>query len=173
MAASQTLISALQLRPALAEDEPWLFELFAADKRAEFAAFGLPDEQAESIVTMQYRGRAFTYSQQYPEAEDSILLDDHGYPAGRLLVNRAQGCWRIVDIAVTPSQRSKGLATAAIKDCQARSAECGASLELSVSPANPARALYEGLGFRAAGGTALAIEMVWMAKDSSSTKRRM
>jgi ribosomal protein S18 acetylase RimI-like enzyme len=160
----------IRQRPVSAEDETMLLELFAADKRAEFAAFGLPAEQAESLVVLQYRGRAFTYSQRYPEAEDSILLDVDGMPAGRLLVNRAQDCWRIVDIAVLPSHRGKGLATAAIRDCQARGAGCGASLELSVAPANPARMLYERLGFRATSATALAIEMEWKANDSGVAK---
>ena len=152
-----------RLRPTYAEDEALLFELFAADKRAELALVGVPPTQAEMLVAMQYRGREMTYRSQYPDAEDSVILDENGAPAGRLLVHRATDRWRIVDISVLPVLRGKGLGTAALRDYQSRCAECGASLELVVSRVNRARALYERLGFRATREDAFMIQMAWGA----------
>lgn len=168
MITTQQRTELLRLRPTCAGDEALLFELFAADKRAEFAAFGVPAEQAETLVAMQYRGRKMTYSQQHPNAEDSIIFDENGRPVGRLLVDRGTYRWRILDIAVLPAHRGKGLATAALKDCQSRCAERGAILELGVSPASPARALYERLGFRATDGDAVATQMLWSAGGRES-----
>jgi ribosomal protein S18 acetylase RimI-like enzyme len=163
MAALQTLNSAIPPRPALAEDEPLLFALFAAEKRPQLVLAGLPHAQVEMLVGIEYRGREMTYSAQYPEADNSILLTGDGMPAGRLLLDRRPDCWRIVDIAVLAVHRGRGLATAALEECQARCSEVGARLELQVAPANPARRLYERLGFRAIREDAVEVAMVWSA----------
>jgi ribosomal protein S18 acetylase RimI-like enzyme len=151
------------LRPTCAADEALLFELFAADKRAELALFGVPPTQAEMLVAMQYRGREMTYRSQYPHAEDSVILDENGAPVGRLLVDRAMDRWRIVDFSVLPVRRGNGLGTAVLRNCLSRCEECGASLELAVSRVNRARALYERLGFRATREDAFMIQMAWGA----------
>jgi len=165
MAATQAPPAEIPMRRACAEDEALLFELFAGDKRAEFAVFGVGGLQAEKLIEMQYRGRKLTYGAQYPGAEDSILLDEDGRAAGRLLVDRGAECWRIVDIAVLSGHRGKGMATAALRECQRRCAASGARLELQVAPMNPARRLYERAGFRATREDAMAVEMVWSAAD--------
>lgn len=154
---------ALRLRPVCAQDEALLFELFAADKRAELAAAGMTAAQVEMLIQMQYRGRKRTYAVLYPEAEDSILIAEDSALAGRLLLHRGENRWRIVDIAVLPPYRSRGLGTAVLKECQAQCARAGARLELQVAKTNPARLLYERMDFRAAGEDAMAIEMVWSA----------
>jgi ribosomal protein S18 acetylase RimI-like enzyme len=163
MPISQMLSVALQRRLACAGDEPLLFALFASDKRMEFAAFGVPAAQAEMLVEMQYRGRKMTYAAQFPQAEDSILVADDGTPAGRLLIDRKPDCWRIVDIAILPEHRGRGLGTRAIKECQARCAEAGAKLALQVATTSPARRLYERSGFRVSREDAVAVEMIWCA----------
>lgn len=161
MAVSQESSVALAQRPASAEDESLLFTLFAGDKRAEFAAFGVPAAQAEMLVEMQYRGRSMTYAARFPHAEDLILLAEDGTPAGRLLIDREFGRWRIVDIAILPERRGCGLGTRTIEECQTRCAEAGATLGLEVVAANPARRLYERLGFCVSREDPVAVEMIW------------
>lgn len=161
----------LRRRPARTEDEALLFALFASDKRVEFAAFGVPAEQAEILVDMQYRGRKMTYAAEYPLAEDWILLAHNGLPVGRLLINRRPDCWRILDIAILPEHRGCGLGTSVIEECQARCKEAGVKLELQVAAANPARTFYERLGFCILREDSLAFEMVWSAfADTNRTE---
>lgn len=167
MAAMQALSTAIRMRPSCPEDEPLLCELFAADKRAEFAFSQVSAAQLETLIEMQYRGRKLSYAEQYPGAENSILLDEDGTASGRLLVDHGANCWRIVDIAVLTGHRGKGLATMALKDCQWRCAEAGAKLELRVAPMNAARRLYERLGFRVTREDQAAVEMVWEPADST------
>jgi ribosomal protein S18 acetylase RimI-like enzyme len=138
-----------------------LFALFAEEKAAPLTVIGLPEAQLNALVQMQYRGRKMTYAAQYPEAEDSILLDHSGEPVGRLLVNRKPDCWRIVDIAVLTKHRGRGLGTRALEECQRQAAAVGARLELQVAPQNPARRIYERLGFRTIREDAVAVEKVW------------
>jgi len=161
MPVSQVPSAAIQMRPARAEDAPLLFDLFAAEKRVELVMTGVPSMQAELLVQMQYRGRAMTYAAQYPQAEQWILCDSEGIPAGHLLLDRQPKRWRIVDIAVVAAHRGRGVATWALRQVQEQCSQQGASLELSVTPQNPARRLYERLGFYQTQESASAVEMVW------------
>ena len=112
---------------------------------------------------MQYRGRKMSWAAQYPDAADSILIADDGTPVGRLLVDRKPHRWRIVDIAVLASHRGRGLGARVLAECRSECGAAGARLELRVAPDNPARRLYERLGFRVTGQDAVAVEMVWNA----------
>jgi predicted GNAT family acetyltransferase len=62
-------------------------------------------------------------------------------------------------------RRGQGLGSSVVRQCQQRAAAAGARLELQVRPENPARRLYERLGFRVAGEAGFAVEMVWSAAD--------
>jgi ribosomal protein S18 acetylase RimI-like enzyme len=146
------------------------FQLFAEEKRAELAVAGLPESQVETLVEMQFRGRQTTYTERYPAAEDLVMRQEDGSAAGRLLLDKQPGRWRVVDIAVLRACRGRGLAPRAMQDCQRQCGAAGAWLELQVQPGNPARRLYERLGFRAVSENAVAVEMVWVADRRSSAE---
>ena len=132
---------------------------------AELAQCGIPPCQAEQLTQLQYRGQRMTYLQRYPRAENLILLSEFGAPAGRMLLDRQPDRWRIIDIAVLTESRRRGVATRAIRDCQFRAS--GPRLELQVDPANPARMLYERLGFRVAAEVGASLEMIWLPGPES------
>lgn len=150
------------LRPADTGDEEFLFQLFA-ESQVQLALLRPNETLWRSLVDMQYRGRKMTYAQLYAAAVNSILClaSDGGdeIPVGRILVDQRPGCWRIVDIAVLAAARGKGVGGWAIKQCIAESAAAGARLELRVEPGNPARRLYERLGFQAVSEDAMNVEM--------------
>lgn len=150
-------------RPAATDDEWLLLRLFAEDRKVELERCGIPAAAAQKLVELQYRGQHQTYLQRYPGAENLVLLSESGKPAGRLLLDRQTNRWRIVDIAVIAEHRGKGVATRAIRECQSSCRVSGVRLELQVNPANPARILYERLGFRIATAGATSLEMVWTA----------
>jgi len=154
-----------RLRPATPDDEDLLFRLFAESQQELRVSLG-NDALWQSLLTLQYRGRKMTYAAAYAEAEDSILCEADGTPVGRLLVERKPDCWQIVDVAVLASHRGRGLATWALESCRQQCGEAGAKLALQVKPENPARRLYERLGFRVTGEDALGVEMVWRPGQS-------
>jgi ribosomal protein S18 acetylase RimI-like enzyme len=148
-------------RLATPQDEAFLFRLFAEDSADQLAASGIPELQVQKLVEMQYRGRRTTYAARYPQAENRILITADGKAGGRVLIDRKPAPWHIVDIGVLAADRGKGLATRAIEECQAQCRKAQMRLELQVNPDNPARRLYERLGFRAIQETEISIEMVW------------
>jgi ribosomal protein S18 acetylase RimI-like enzyme len=101
-----------------------------------------------------------TYGENYPAADDAILC--HREEAvGRLLINREADCWRILDIAVLAALRGQGIGSWALRQCQQKAAEAGVRIELSVNPMNPARLLYERLGFCATEEDSMHVAMTW------------
>jgi len=154
-------------RPATPDDEGLLLRLFAEYRTAELARFGIPWAAAEKLAELQYCGQQQTYLQRYPGAENLILFSESGKAAGRLLLDRQPDCWRIVDIGILTEHRRQGIATRAIRACQSSCRALPARLELQVNPANPARILYERLGFRVVTATDVSLEMVWTADPES------
>jgi len=152
------------LRPAQPADKALLFQLFA-ESQWQLEMLRANEALWRSLIDMQYRGREITYAQVCPTAEDSILCvrNDAGgeVPVGRILVNKQPGCWRIVDIAVLAALRGLGLGAGALGNCIKEAATAGARLELRVTPGNPARLLYERLGFTVVSEDAMDVEMAW------------
>jgi ribosomal protein S18 acetylase RimI-like enzyme len=152
----------LHVRPAQAADDAFLKELYAAT-RDDLRAAGVDPAMLAVLIDMQWRAQGAGYRQAYPTA-DSLIVEAAGEPVGRLLVDCIAPQWRIVDIALMPGARRQGHGAALLRALQARAGEAGAALGLTVRRDNPhARRLYAALGFAAAGGDALAEQMVWHA----------
>ena len=96
------------LRPATADDEGFLRQLFASTREAELEY--LPEPQREMLIAMQFNLQRQQYSAGYPQAEHNIiLLDEHS--AGRLLVDEGDREFTLVDIALLPAYRNLGIGT--------------------------------------------------------------
>jgi ribosomal protein S18 acetylase RimI-like enzyme len=93
----------------------------------------------------------------FPHAEQSVILCD-GVPAGRLLLNRDTNSISVVDIAVLPEFRRRGIASSILVRLQ----RDGAAIDLQVDKNNAtARRLYERRGFQVTGETDFTLEMRW------------
>jgi ribosomal protein S18 acetylase RimI-like enzyme len=80
-------------------------------------------------------------------------------PAGSLIIFRGPGEIRLVDIALLPEFRGRGLGGKVIRMLISEAADAGSALRLSVLRSNRAMHLYERLGFIAKGGDAMYCEM--------------
>jgi GNAT superfamily N-acetyltransferase len=74
-----------------------------------------------------------------------ILLDDR--PIGRLYVNYALSDVRVMDISLTPDARGNGIGRRLLEKVLEEAGRLGAPVTLHVGVGNPARRLYERLGF--------------------------
>lgn len=146
MTAALVGATSLTLRPAGPADEPFLRALFA-QSRDDLAL--LPDPVREPLSEVQYRARQQHYAAAHPQARQLILTHDGGASVGHLIIDESGPETRLVDLAVTAEHRGRGLGAAAVSHVLARAADRGAATTLSVWSANePARTLYERLGFR-------------------------
>jgi ribosomal protein S18 acetylase RimI-like enzyme len=80
--------------------------------------------------------------------ENAQVIERGGAPAGLFKVTRDAGAWQLVQIQLSPELQGKGIGQALISELIAEARAAGASLTLHVLHQNPARHLYERLGFR-------------------------
>jgi [ribosomal protein S18]-alanine N-acetyltransferase len=80
-----------------------------------------------------------------------VALQD-GRVAGYLVCSRYDIVWHVMNVAVDPQQRRRGIATAMLQELFSRADKPGEQYTLEVRTSNdPAIALYERFGFRSAG----------------------
>jgi len=136
----------LTLRPATADDRPFLLQLFASS-RPVFSQMGLPEALAAHLAEQQFQLQQASYRQQALGAEVFIVLL-HNTPAGQLTVNHSSHDIRLMDLSIVQQHQGQGYGTALIKALQALAGKQQLPLKLSVDHANQrALALYLKLGF--------------------------
>lgn len=148
----------LSQRPALPEDEEFLYRAYAATRSEEMAVLGWPAAQQEMFLRTQFRIRRQSYATAYAEAMPAILLVREE-PAGTATVWRGPAEFRLVDIAFLPEYRNRGLGTLWISGLIAEAKAANVPLRLSVLRGNPAIRLYQRLGFVPTAGGSMYIEM--------------
>lgn len=137
----------LTLRPATDADRPFLLDVYASTREREMERVPWTDEQKAAFLQMQFEAQDAHYRQHYAAASFDVVEAD-GEPVGRLYVDRWPEEIRIVDIALLPRARGHGLGSQLLADLFRESAEAGKAVSIHVEKENPARRLYDRLGFR-------------------------
>jgi len=104
------------------------------------------------LLEQQYRAQTVGYAAQFPDAGSLIILH-RDEPVGRVLLVTGERRWHLVDIALQPASRGRGIGSAIIEAIARAATDAGArELTLSVLFSNAARRLYARLGFTETGG---------------------
>jgi ribosomal protein S18 acetylase RimI-like enzyme len=135
-----------RLRTAEAEDRDFLLRVYASTREEELRVVDWGAEQKAAFVEMQFDAQDAYYREHYHPATFDVIEVD-GEPAGRLYVARWEDEIRIIDIALLPEHRGRGIGTALLRALLEEAAEAGKRLSIHVELNNPARRLYERLGF--------------------------
>ena len=125
----------LTRRHATESDVPFLMRLRHESMDRHLDATGASTSETDHLARLRY---------QFDCAE--VLLRD-GNPVGLLKVSRDGPDWKVVQIQLVCELQGQGLGASLLKQVINEAAAAGASLTLSVLKANPARSLYERLGF--------------------------
>lgn len=135
------------LRPANERDAEFLEEVYVESRREEFAAAGFDDVQLKAFLKMQFDFQTASYKMQFPGAEVSVIVYEKEN-AGRLIVNRGTSEIRLVDIAVLPKLRGRGIGSVILGNLVEEAENNGKILSLQVLRTNKeAIRLYERFGF--------------------------
>ena len=137
------------LRPASPEDEGFLLRVYASTRLEELAPLGWSDADRDAFLREQGMAQHHHYRTYYRDVAYNLICID-GQPAGRLYI----ACWpsemRLMDIALLPAHRNAGVGTTLMDELIKEAAGRKVPLSLHVESFNPARRLYERLGFRLA-----------------------
>lgn len=134
------------LRPAADEDRSFMLQVYAGVREPELEASGLPREQWGPFIAQQFEAQSQAYANYRDTSFDVILVD--GEPAGRLIVARWPEELRVVDIALLPQHRGRGVGGELMRSLLAEADERGVKASIHVERFNPALRLYTRLGFR-------------------------
>jgi ribosomal protein S18 acetylase RimI-like enzyme len=156
-------------RAAAPADEPFLRRLFAEVRAPELAALPLPEPEREALLNMQYAGRERSYGAAHPDAERSVICAEDGEEVGALWVDRSGAEIALLDIALLGGARGRGLGTEVLGDLLEEARERGCPVSLHVERHNPARRLYERLGFAETAADEVYLQLTWRPPAQANT----
>lgn len=149
------------LRPITPEDEAFLFEVYAAARREELAQAPWDDAQKHAFLTFQFNAQHQHYQREFAGATFDVVLDGPT-PVGRLYVDRRADEIRILDIALLPAHRGRGIGKALLGPLLAEAEAAGKPVRIYVESHLPrARGFFERLGFIEAEDHGVSVLMAW------------
>lgn len=161
----RTPAEALHLRPAVAEDEPFLRQVYASTRAPELEQVPWSAEQKAAFCDMQFTAQDTHYRANYTTAQ-FLVIEREGVPAGRLYVDRQETEIHIIDIALLPEHRGAGLGTYLLKELMDEAAAGGKKVTIYVEKFNPALNLYQRLGYQHVEEVGVYNLMVWRSESS-------
>jgi GNAT superfamily N-acetyltransferase len=132
------------LRPETDADRGLLEALFE-DLRAAELSFLADESMRRAFIRLQVDARERGWRDAWPGADRFVVVADE--PVGRLLVDMSADRFHVVDIALLPAHRGRGIGTAVLTEVVSQADARGVPCELSVDRGSPAKRLYERLGF--------------------------
>lgn len=152
----------MRLRAARPGDAPLLHRIYASTRADELALVAWPDAVKDAFLTQQREARDADYARRHPRAERLIVEDADG-PVGSLWIDRGEDGLVLLDIALLPEHRGRGVGGMLLEDLQREAAQRGVPLMLQVAATNRASDLYLRLGFRDVGGDEVYRQLEWRA----------
>jgi ribosomal protein S18 acetylase RimI-like enzyme len=134
--------------------------VYASTRQEELALTDWSDDQKAAFCRQQFEAQRDWYREQYVSASFQVIVVD-GRRAGRLYVDRWEEEIRIVDIALLPEWRGRGVGSALLTDLQSEARTAGKVLSIHVERFNRALTLYRRLGFEAAGDHGVYLLLRW------------
>ena len=90
-----------------------------------------------------------------------IVVLDRARDIGMVKLAKSPNVWHLVQIQIVPELQRSGIGTGIVNDLVIEANQRGVSLRLSVLKVNPAKALYDRLGFVVVEEKETSFEMEW------------
>jgi ribosomal protein S18 acetylase RimI-like enzyme len=148
------------LRPEQPDDERLLFEIYASTREGELALTNWDEPMRRAFLEQQFNAMRQGYRSMFPAGEFSII-ELGGQPVGRMAIHRGAAEIRVVDLALLPAYRDRGIGTFLMRQVCAEAAKAGKPARLCVLKNNRAFRWYERLGFVKTGEMGFYDEMEW------------
>ncbi|MEO2280690.1 GNAT family N-acetyltransferase [Pseudoalteromonas pernae] len=136
----------ISLRKYSNSDIPFMQQLYASTRESELAMTNFSVEEKERFISQQFTAQLAHYTQYYC-ADSFHIIELNNQPIGRLFVDYWENEIRIVDIALMPQYRNSGIGTYYFEKLFAQARELNQPISIHVEHSNPAKKLYERLGF--------------------------
>jgi RimJ/RimL family protein N-acetyltransferase len=152
----------VHLRPEREGDRDFRYRLFCDSRPPEFALLLAPPA-FEQIMRFQFQAQTMSYRAEFPRARFDII-ELSRKPIGRIVVDRTGSMLHLVDQAIVPELRGRGIGTAIMGALMDEARAAGLPVRLKVASSNdPSLRLYLRLGFVPIETIPLYMELEWRA----------
>lgn len=132
---------------AMPADLDFLLGLYADSRAREMAVLPWPEAQKHAFLAQQFTAQHGDYHSRFAERRFWVV-ERENRPVGRLYLAAPEaGRLRIVDLSLAARAQRRGWGGTLLRWLARAAQGAGAELELHVRQDNPARRLYERLGF--------------------------
>ena len=150
----------ISLRPEQPGDESLLFEIYASTREEELALTNWDGPMRRAFLEQQFKAMVRGYRSMFPSG-DFLVIELDGRSVGRMVLHRSADEIRVVDLALLPAYRNRGIGTLLMRQVCLEAAKAGKPVRLSVLKNNRAIHWYERLGFAKIGELNIYDEMEW------------
>ncbi len=153
--AAALMDSGIRLRAALPEDQPFLAELYASTRADELLQVPWGDEQKKAFTDWQSGLQEAHYAAHYPRAERLVIEGTYAgggsapeaTATGRIYIDTTDLEVRLMDITLLPVQRNQGTGMQVVNALLHYADALRRPVSLHVESFNPAKRMYERVGF--------------------------
>jgi ribosomal protein S18 acetylase RimI-like enzyme len=114
------------------------------------------------FIALKFKAQRMARAAEFPDLDHSILWVA-GHRIGQLLLHETDAEVRLLDLSLLAAFRGEGIGTSIVEQLQTYARERGLPLRLSVDTLNPAKHLFNRLGFAEIGEPS----MEWTAAPQS------
>ncbi len=133
-------------RPIRESDKDFLRRLYASTREEELAATPWTEAYKAEFLRGQFEAQHSHYMSYFTDASFDLILQGDT-PIGRLYIEEREKEFRIIDIALLPEYRRRGLGRALLEEVLERGRAAAKAVRIHVETNNPAMRLYLRLGF--------------------------
>jgi ribosomal protein S18 acetylase RimI-like enzyme len=152
----------LSFRLITEKDLNFLLRLYKTTREDELAmVIDWSDGQKNSFLDQQFYAQHSYYIKQFRQAIFQIVMLDM-MDVGRLYIDKREDEIRIIDIALLPEFRNKGIGRRLMNGILNEGTKLGLPVRIHVESNNPAMRLYKRLGFSKIGDTGVYHLMEWI-----------
>jgi GNAT superfamily N-acetyltransferase len=149
----------IALRPEMPSDDAFLVALYRSTREVELAMLPHWDEGARAVfIAQQFAAQRRHYRGAFENCSFDVI-ERKDAPIGRLYVQERETQLHIVDIALVPQERGRGVGQALLESLICEASAARKAVGIFVESYNPARRLYERLGFAPIGEQSVYVEM--------------
>ncbi len=156
----------MRLRPAGSADAELLYRIYASTREDELAVVPWDEPTKEAFLRMQFAAQDSYYHANYPAASYDLIVSGDEV-LGRLYVDRAESAWNVIDLALLPEHRGKGIGTRLLTQILEEAGTAAKPVQMHVERFNPARRLYHRLGFRQIADKGVYLQLEWRPSTES------
>ena len=163
---------AVTTRPMTDDDSMLLFELYASSRADELSRSGWATPQQRSFFRMQAQNQE-RYFLRHHDHLDRRTICINGFSAGRLLVDRPDHAVTIVDLALLPAFRGRGVGSLLIRCLLEEAAEADLPVHVEMPKDSPSVATFMRLGFRSSDDLGDRWHLVWNPRVRNLVERNV